>query len=53
MKKSKAVCVSCGSQLIEKGVIFKCPSCGREIARCDHCRKRGIKYECECGFEGP
>jgi len=41
MKKIK--CSSCGIELAKGGVIFKCPSCGKQlIARCDHCRKVGI-----------
>jgi len=50
----KITCVSCGKQVAEKGVIFKCPSCGKkDIVRCNHCRKLGVKYKCDCGFEGP
>ncbi len=46
-------CISCGKSLNKEGIIFKCPSCGKKIIRCNHCRKIGIKYKCECGFEGP
>ncbi|UZE93839.1 MAG: RNA-binding protein [Candidatus Pacearchaeota archaeon] len=52
MKQVK--CISCGKELSKGGVILKCPSCGKKtIVRCDHCRKVGVKYKCDCGFEGP
>ncbi|MBI2584041.1 MAG: DUF1610 domain-containing protein [Candidatus Aenigmarchaeota archaeon] len=49
-------CSSCNLELEteERWTRFKCPACGEnEIKRCDTCRKRGILYRCECGFEGP
>jgi len=45
-------CISCGKEIAEKGILFKCP-CGKEIARCGHCRKLTVQYKCDCGFEGP
>jgi len=52
--KNYLKCNSCGRELDAKSVIFKCPSCSKQdIARCGHCRKLGVKYKCECGFEGP
>ena len=52
MKEVK--CLSCGKELNRDGVVFKCPSCGKHIIiRCNHCRKVGVKYKCECDFEGP
>lgn len=53
MKENKMRCISCGKELDEEGVVFPCPKCGKPIARCGHCRKRTIKYKCECSFEGP
>jgi len=35
------------------GVVFKCPGCNRQVTRCYYCKKLGVKYKCECGFEGP
>ncbi|MCL6500446.1 MAG: zinc finger domain-containing protein [Candidatus Pacearchaeota archaeon] len=53
-KNEKIRCQSCNEELGQNSVVFKCPSCGkRDITRCDHCRKVGVKYKCECGFEGP
>jgi predicted RNA-binding Zn-ribbon protein involved in translation (DUF1610 family) len=52
----KYVCISCGVELKarEYNVIFKCPRCGAEIARCGKCRRMGVKYKCPvCDFEGP
>lgn len=47
-------CFSCGKELENEGVIFKCPYCEkRNIARCAKCRKVSVNYKCECGFEGP
>lgn len=46
-------CISCGRFLEKKGVIFNCPLCKKEIARCSGCRKLSIEYKCKCGFEGP
>jgi predicted RNA-binding Zn-ribbon protein involved in translation (DUF1610 family) len=48
-------CVSC--KKISKDVVkFKCPECGTEICRCQHCRSLDIEYKCpskECNFKGP
>jgi hypothetical protein len=49
----KIKCISCGSGLDEKSVVFQCPACGKRLVRCHKCRKLAIKYKCECGFEGP
>ncbi|MCL5018018.1 MAG: zinc finger domain-containing protein [Candidatus Parvarchaeota archaeon] len=52
----KHFCISCGKDIsiIEDSVIFKCPSCGEDIARCGKCRIRGVEYTCKsCGFVGP
>lgn len=46
-------CSSCNKEICTEGVIFKCPNCGHQIARCVSCRKLSIKYKCKCGFEGP
>lgn len=46
-------CISCGKEIESKSVIFKCPACDREIARCGHCRKLTVSFKCDCGFEGP
>ena len=49
-------CTSCGRNLdaADTFVVFDCPDCGTEIARCDRCKKLANDYECpECGFEGP
>ncbi|MCS7134569.1 MAG: zinc finger domain-containing protein [Candidatus Pacearchaeota archaeon] len=46
-------CVSCEAELQEGSVIFTCPSCKRQIARCGKCRKLSVKYKCGCNFEGP
>lgn len=49
-------CTSCGRNLdaAESFVIFDCPECGTEIARCDRCKNLATEYECpECGFTGP
>lgn len=54
MKEREIKCVSCGKKIGEKSVIFKCPSCSKNIiVRCRHCRKVSVGYKCECGFEGP
>lgn len=51
----KVICQSCKQEipLIEPYVQFKCPQCGKLIARCEKCRTFGHAYTCECGFEGP
>lgn len=51
----KVKCQSCKQEipLIEPYVEFKCPICGKAIARCESCRTFGHAYKCECGFEGP
>lgn len=51
----KIMCESCKQEipLIEPYVQFKCPQCGKPIARCEKCRTFGHAYTCECGFEGP
>ena len=46
-------CTSCRKMLDKNGVVFKCPNCGKQIIRCHDCKKLGVKYKCECGFEGP
>ncbi|RLI85407.1 MAG: RNA-binding protein [Candidatus Altiarchaeales archaeon] len=48
-------CSSCGTEITEGYVEFKCPACGKtEIVRCRSCRILGAKYICEaCGFVGP
>jgi len=48
-------CTSCGKEVTDNYVEFKCPECGKtQIKRCDRCRQRCIPYECsECGFKGP
>ena len=47
-------CSSCGKDVssINNSVIFECPKCGKVIVRCGDCRKRGVGYECKCGFKG-
>jgi len=45
-------CKSCGAEFM-KGAKFKCPECGKEIARCNKCKKLSVSYKCKCGFEGP
>jgi hypothetical protein len=50
--KNKLNCASC-DKIISEGVTFKCPSCAKMIVRCKFCKKLGVKYKCECGFEGP
>ena len=52
----KHFCVSCGRDLlvVSDAVIFKCPNCSNEIARCGRCRKKGTEFTCKvCGFIGP
>lgn len=48
-------CSSCGVEVIENYVDFKCPNCGKvDIVRCNSCRTLGTQYQCkECGFLGP
>jgi len=48
-------CTSCGKEVTNNYVEFKCPGCGEiDIRRCDNCRKRCTNYRCpECGFRGP
>ncbi|MEA3254626.1 MAG: zinc finger domain-containing protein [Candidatus Altiarchaeota archaeon] len=48
-------CSSCGTEVMDNYVKFKCPSCDKtEIVRCESCRLLGTKYTCEvCGFVGP
>ncbi|MCL4406758.1 zinc finger domain-containing protein [Candidatus Parvarchaeota archaeon] len=57
MEKAKQhFCISCNREIstIKDSVIFKCPNCGNEIARCGKCRGRGVEYTCKvCGFVGP
>lgn len=54
MEQKNKNCLSCGKQVGEGSIIFKCPACGKEIIRCGHCRKLTISYKClYCGFEGP
>ncbi|MEM1535830.1 MAG: zinc finger domain-containing protein [Candidatus Pacearchaeota archaeon] len=50
---NKMKCNSCGEEILEESVAFRCPRCKRVIARCGKCRKLNVKYKCECGFEGP
>jgi hypothetical protein len=52
----KHFCTSCGKDIsiIEDSVMFKCPSCGNDIARCGKCRIRSVEFVCgSCGFIGP
>ena len=48
-------CTSCGKEVTDDYVEFKCPECGEEkIRRCNRCRSKSSKYRCsECGFQGP
>ncbi|MCD6414946.1 MAG: DUF1610 domain-containing protein [Candidatus Diapherotrites archaeon] len=47
-------CISCNREVADDYVRFKCPSCKKEIIRCQDCRTNAIRYKCpECGFEGP
>jgi len=50
--KEMKYCTSCGRATTDY-VSFKCPVCGKEIVRCNHCREIINPYKCECGFEGP
>ena len=54
-QKNKMLCTSCKQEIGKKGLVFKCPKCGKqEIARCLKCKKLASKYECKkCGFIGP
>lgn len=52
-EKIKKLCVSCGKEIGRRGVVFACPSCGAEIARCFNCKSIDASYICKCGFEGP
>jgi len=46
-------CVSCNKE-VDNFVKFKCPECGSDIIRCQHCRALDIDYKCsKCGFIGP
>jgi predicted RNA-binding Zn-ribbon protein involved in translation (DUF1610 family) len=48
-------CVSC-NKATQEYINFKCPECGEEIIRCQHCRALGIEYKCpnkECRFVAP
>ena len=49
------LCSSCGTEVRQKFVEFKCPQCGEtEMIRCKSCRGLGTPYVCEkCGFKGP
>lgn len=51
----KILCESCKQEIpqTEPFVQFKCPVCGKVIARCEKCRTFGHTYTCECGFQGP
>ncbi|MCX6741627.1 MAG: zinc finger domain-containing protein [Candidatus Pacearchaeota archaeon] len=49
----KQICTSCGKIVGGEGTVFRCPSCEKTISRCAFCKKLGIKYKCDCGFEGP
>lgn len=52
----RAECVTCGQNLeaAESFVVFDCPACGEEIARCKRCKKLKNAFECSCGdFRGP
>lgn len=48
-------CITCGKNLeaAESFVVFACPECGNDIARCSRCKKLRNEYTCECGFTGP
>ncbi|MFZ2456756.1 MAG: zinc finger domain-containing protein [Candidatus Altiarchaeia archaeon] len=48
-------CISCGVEVRQNYVEFKCPTCGKtEVVRCQSCRILGTKYKCgNCGFTGP
>ncbi|MFB6265503.1 MAG: zinc finger domain-containing protein [Candidatus Nanohaloarchaea archaeon] len=49
-------CITCGKNLdaAESFVVFPCPECGEEIARCRRCKKLRNRYECgSCGLTGP
>jgi predicted RNA-binding Zn-ribbon protein involved in translation (DUF1610 family) len=48
-------CSSCGREVKQNYVEFKCPACGKtDVVRCNSCRILGTKYKCgECGFTGP
>ncbi|MCL5101303.1 MAG: zinc finger domain-containing protein [Candidatus Parvarchaeota archaeon] len=52
----KHFCLSCGKDIavIKDSVIFKCPNCNNEIARCGKCRIKGAEFTCPvCGSVGP
>ena len=53
MIQNKKQCLSCKKVVGSNGVTFKCPGCGKMIFRCSFCKKLGVKYKCDCGFEGP
>ncbi len=52
----KLFCISCGRDIsiIDDSVVFKCPNCEEDIARCGKCRIRSVEYVSKsCGFVGP
>ncbi len=49
-------CVTCGKNLdaADSFVVFPCPECEAEIARCGRCKKLKNDYVCtDCGHRGP
>ncbi|PIU02992.1 MAG: RNA-binding protein [Candidatus Diapherotrites archaeon CG09_land_8_20_14_0_10_32_12] len=48
-----AICNTCNKKT-DDYVKFKCPSCGEQIYRCNHCRTLGNTFKCKkCGMELP
>jgi len=47
-----ARCISCGKETSE-GIKLPCPSCKKEIFRCNKCRNLSIEYNCKCEHQGP
>lgn len=48
-------CISCKKKASDY-IKMKCPECGTEIIRCQHCRSLDISYKCpnpKCKLEGP